>query len=85
MPVIFCHACGQQTLWFWGQEDRHQALEGQVPLKGHHEIARNVKGHPEEIVAFARPTLLTQPYRYVKDLEITYQQVSCLSDAGQGF
>jgi hypothetical protein len=31
----------------------HQALEDQVALEGHHDIFRNVKGHPEEILAVA--------------------------------
>ncbi len=46
---IFCHAYGQQTLWF-----RNGALEGQGLPEIHHEIAGNVKCHPEEILAFAK-------------------------------
>jgi hypothetical protein len=32
----------------------NRALENQVPPEVHHAIARNVKGYPEEILAFAK-------------------------------
>jgi hypothetical protein len=35
------------------KKGHHRALDGQDHTEGHHEIAQNVKGHPEKILAFA--------------------------------